>query len=118
MIQVKEFFDTYPNYSLGFMAKNEPTATDKLLKQKHNSIVMSKTHKGRYYQEYWLTDATMTSLLSCFPKEHEVLCFKANGEATFKGVRRGNSIACVCLETLERVLFAQCPFDKVEIQIA
>lgn len=52
MIQVKEFFDTYPNYSLGFMAKNEPTATDKLLKQKHNSIVMSKTYKGRYYQEY------------------------------------------------------------------
>lgn len=38
MIQVKEFFDTYTNYSLGFMAKNEPTATDKLLKQKHNII--------------------------------------------------------------------------------
>lgn len=118
MIQIKEFFDTYPNYNLGFMAKNKPTATDKLLKQKHNSIVMSETHKGRYYQEYWLTDAAMTSLLSCFPKEHELIYFKANEGATFKGVRRGNSIACVCLETLERVLFAQCPFDKVEIQIA
>lgn len=103
---------------LDLWLKNEPTATDKLLKQEHNSIVMSKTHKGRYYQEYWLTDTAMTSLLSYFPKEHEILCFKANGRATFKGVRRGNSIACVCLETLERVLLAQCPFDKVEIQIA
>lgn len=34
MIQVKEFFDTYLNYSLGFMDKNKPTATDKLLKKK------------------------------------------------------------------------------------
>lgn len=107
MIQVKEFFDTYPNYSLGFMAKNEPTATEKLLKQKHNSIVMSNTHKGRYYQEYWLTDIAMASLLSCFPKEHGIQCFKANGGAIFKGVRRGESVTCVCLDTQERVLFSK-----------
>lgn len=114
MIQVNEFFETYPNYSLGFMARNEPTATEKLLKQKHNSIVMSNTHKGRYYQEFWISNTAMISLLSCFPNENEVHCFHVNdGQATFIGVRRDKTILCICRETHERVMFSKRPFDKV-----
>lgn len=116
MIQVTEFFDAYPNYNLGFTAHNELTATEKLLNQKHNSITMSHEHKGRCYQAYWLTDNAMKSLLSCFPKEREVSDFCINnGQATFRGSRRGKSVVCVCMETHERVLFCQSPFDKVEI---
>ena len=118
MIQVTEFFDAYPNYKLGFKENNEPTATEKLLKQKHNSITVSSEYKGRYYQAYWLTDNAMKSLLSCFPKEREVRDFYINnGQATFRGSRRGKRIVCVCMETHERVLFCQSPFDKVEIVI-
>ena len=116
MIQVNEFFETYPNYSLGFMAHNEPTATEKLLKQKHSSIVMSNTHKGRCYQEYWLSDKVLNSLLALFPTEKEVHTFYVNnGQANFKGARDNDSIKCICLETMERVLFSKCPFDKVII---
>lgn len=113
MIQIIEFFDAYPNYNLGFAAHNEPTATENLLNQRHNSITMSKEYKGRYYQTYWLTDNAMKSLLSCFPKEKEVRDFYANnGQANFRGARRGNSIVCVCMETHERVMFCRSPFDK------
>lgn len=116
MIQVTEFFDAYPNYKLGFMAHNECTATEKLLNQKHNSITMSKEHKGRYYQAFWLTNKAMASLMACFPTEREVHDFCVNnGQATFIGSRRGKHIVCVCMETHERVLFCQSPFDKVEI---
>lgn len=119
MIQVTEFYDAYPNYNLGFMAHNELTATEKLLNQRHNSITMSNKYKGRYYQAYWLTDSAMKSLLSCFPKEKEVRDFYVNnGQASFRGTRRGNAIACVCMETNERVLFTVSPFDDVEISIA
>lgn len=118
MIQVTEFFDAYPNYKLGFKENNEPTATEKLLNQKYNSIAVSPEHKGRYYQAFWLTGKAMTSLMSCFPTERKVYDFCVNnGQATFRGSRRGKRIVCVCMETHERVLFCQAPFDKVEIVI-
>lgn len=116
MIQVTEFFNAYPNYKLGFAAHNELTATEKLLGQKHNSITMSNEYKGRYYQSFWLTDRAMASLLACFPEKHKVYDFWINnGQATFRGTRRGNTIDCVCMETHERVQFCKSPFDKVEI---
>lgn len=113
MVQVTEFFDAYPNYSLGFAVKNPLTATEKLLNKRHNSIAMSNKYKGRYYQAYWLTDNALKSLLLCFPEEHKVESFYVNnGQATFRGVRNEHTITCVCLETHERVMFTLSPFDN------
>lgn len=100
-MEINEFEKTYPNYNLGFLAKNQKTATEKLLNvSMHLVYARSHTYQGietsekRYEQ---IKNAILNT-----PKHIGV--FMLNGKQVLLGYTKTDHICGVCIESKERIM--------------
>lgn len=106
MKEIKEFWDKYPTYKMGFSTVNTKTETEKLL-----GLSMSLCYDPmlkRTYQEFKIGDY-MESLRRVFSdgKVHTITITINGGSIAFQGVLRANSVVGVCLNTMERIMFSE-----------
>lgn len=108
MIQIREFKETYPHWSLSFRANNPMTATEKLFGMRMSNLLFH--NNGKTYQEFPISKDMKDMLLSkC--NDGRAHCFEGGGfNVIIKVV--DNAILGICKETRERVCF-DIPFTIV-----
>lgn len=108
--EVREFQDLYPNYDFRFVANNPTTETEELLGLNMSPFFHFETEKT--YQTFYLGyeyDALRHELLD---KKTHILRITVNNKAAdfMLTLTDDECILGVCLDTCERVAFADLPF--------
>lgn len=103
---IKEFWEQYPHYNMGFTASNPKTKTEEIVGLRMHLMYDSETK--RTYQEFFLYDKyhQLFKALSDKKPHHIELSINNNTINMLLKIKDKNIIG-VCLETGERIAFAK-----------
>lgn len=103
-MEIKEFWDIYPNYNMGFTATNPKTATEKIVGLKMHLVYNSTTK--RTYQEFSLRERYNTVVAALADgKVHQFEMSINNNSFNVVLVLKKGKVRGICLETGERISF-------------
>lgn len=105
-MKIKEFWDIYPNYNMGFLAINPETATEKLFGLSMHLLWMK--HNEKTYQEFSLGKHYDSLAKACADGKPHVFTMQINGKSFDVALKlKGNICYGLCLTTQERVAFSR-----------
>lgn len=110
---IKEFWEQYPHYSMGFTASNPKTKTEEIVGLRMH--LLYNTNTKRTYQEFFIWD-NYTSLLNALidEKPHSFEMQVNNNKFNVLLKLVNSTILGVCLETKERIAFSRGVRIKID----
>lgn len=105
-MEIREFWDVYPNYNMGFLATNPETATEKLFGLPMHLLWMK--HNEKTYQEFSLGKHYDSVAKACADGNLHALTMYINGNS-FDVILKLKEDVCygLCLDTRERIAFSR-----------
>lgn len=110
---IKEFWEQYPHYNMGFTASNPKTRTEEIVGFRMNLLYNSSTNKT--YQEFSLYDKYNQLLAILLDGKTHQFEMSINNN-TFNVVLKlvDEVIIGICLETKERIAFTEGVKIKID----
>ena len=105
-MEIKEFWDVYPNYNMGFLATNPETATEKLFGLSMHLLWMS--HNSKTYQEFNIGKYYDNIEKACADGKPHVFTMHINGNSFDVALKIKEDICYgLCIDTKERIAFSR-----------
>ena len=113
-MKIIEFKEKYPNYSLGFLANNPLTDTEKAFGKSMHLLFHEKRNKT--YQVFTLSDYEIEELLKITPKDNSGYCrtFIVN-DVHVRLINDDGLLLGYCVETEERIAFDRPFFVSIQL---